>query len=212
MNMNQPNWWKIAVIIIAALALFGLGFFIGRQRDPEVIIRKKIEYVELPPIHDTLYKPKPYKVIEPVDSLNIIMEAKLSGLLAELFPNEGKDTVYVSKGDTAAVVKDWASERRYKETLFDSDTLGRFSFDATVKYNRLANFDYTFVPIQKQTETTIKTTRKYLPYIGAGFDSGMGVLGQGGIFFHQDAGFAVQYRYDTQLKQSQFGGLFLYMF
>lgn len=211
--MKEVNWWKIAVIIIAALALFGLGFYIGRARDPEVIVKEKIKYVELPPVHDTLYKPKPYEVIVPVDSLNIIMQAKLSGLLAELFPDDGKkDTVYVTKGDTTAIMKDWATERHYKETLFDSDTLGRFSFDATVKYNRLGKFDYTFVPMQKQVETTSKTTRKFLPYIGAGFDTGMGVLGQAGMFFHQDAGFAFQYRYDTQLKQSQFGGLFLYMF
>lgn len=210
--MNEVNWWKISVIIIAVLALFGLGFYIGRARDPETIVKEKVEYVELPAIHDTLWKPKPYAVIEPVDSLNIIMEAKLSGLLAELFPNEGKDTVYVTPADTVAIIKDWATERHYKEKLFDSDTLGRFSFDATVRYNRLTEFDYTFVPIQKQVETTIKTTRKYLPYVGAGFDTGIGVTGQAGIFFHQDAGFAIQYRYDTQLKQSQFGGQFLYMF
>ena len=211
--MNEINWWKIAVITIVALGLFGLGFFIGRQKDPEIVIKEKVEYVELPPVHDTLYKPKPYKVIEPVDSLNIIMQAKLSGLLAELFPDDGKkDTVYVTKEDTTAVMKDWATERHYKEMLFDSDTLGRFSFDAKVKYNRLTQFDYTFVPMQKQTETTTQTSRKFLPYVGAGFDTGKGVLGQVGMFFHQDAGFAVQYRYDTQLKESQFGGLFLYMF
>ena len=209
--MNEKNWWKIAVIVIAALALFWGGFYLGRSRDPEVITKEVIKYVELPPIHDSIPYPKPYKVVEPVDSMNIIMQAKLSGLLAELFP-EKKDTVYVTQADTAAVLKDWATERRYKETLFDSDTLGRFSFDAAVKYNRLTSFDYTFVPIQKQTETTIKTTRKFLPYIGAGFDSGMGLLGQGGMFFHQDAGFALQYRYDTQLKQSTYGGMFLWMF
>ena len=209
--MEGTNWWKTAVIAVAAIALFALGFYLGRARDPEVIVKTEVKYVELPPIHDSIPKPVPYKVIEPVDSMNIIMQAKLSGLLAELFP-EKKDTVYVTQADTAAVLKDWATERRYKETLFDSDTLGRFSFDAAVKYNRLASFDYTFVPIQMQTETTVKSVRKFLPYLGVGFDSGMGVLGQGGMFFHQDAGFALQYRYDTQLKQSTYGGMFLWMF
>ena len=209
--MEQKNWWKIAVIIIAAIALFGLGFFIGRQREPEVITKTEVQYVELPPIHDSIPVPKPYKVIEPVDSLNIIMEAKLSGLLAELFP-EKTDTVYVTKADTAAVLKDWATERLYSETLFDSDTLGKFSFDAKVKYNRLASFDYTFNPVQKQTETTIRTTRTFLPYLGAGFDTGSAILGQGGVFIKQDAGFAVQYRYDIKLKQGTFGGMFLWMF
>ena len=210
--MKEVNWWKIAVIIIAVLAIFGLGFYIGRAREPEVIIKEEIKYVELPPVHDTLYRPKPYEVIVPVDSLNIIMQAKLSGLLAELFPNEGKDTVYVTKEDTTAVLKDWATERHYKETLFNSDTLGHFSFDATVKYNRLAKFDYTFVPMQKQTETTVKTTRKFLPYLGAGVDTNGGLMGQGGMFFSQDAGFAVQYRYDMNTKNNSVGAMFLYMF
>ena len=208
----EQNWWKIAVIVIAALALFWGGFYIGRQRDPEVITKTEIKYVELPPIHDSIPYPKPYKVVEPVDSMNIIMEAKMSGLLAELFPNEGKDTVYVTEKDTTAALRDWATERRYKETLFDSDTLGRFSFDAMVKYNRLASFDYTFIPVQKQTETTIKTTRKFLPYLGAGIATDGALMGQGGMFFHQDAGFAVQYRYDTKLKQNSVGAMFLYMF
>ena len=209
--MNEKNWWKIAVIVIAALALFWGGFYIGRQRDPEVITKTEIKYVELPPIHDSISKPVPYKVVEPVDSMNIIMEAKMSGLLAELFPVE-KDTVYITKADTAAVLKDWATERLYSETLFDSDTLGRFSFDAAVKYNRLASFDYTFTPVQRQTETTIKTTRKFLPYFGAGIATDGALMGQGGMFFHQDAGFAVQYRYDTKLKQNSVGAMFLYMF
>lgn len=207
----EHNWWKIAIIVIAALALFWGGFYLGRSRDPEVITKEVVKYVELPPIHDSIPYPKPYKVVEPVDSMNIIMEAKMSGLLAELFP-EKKDTVYITKADTAAVLKDWATERRYKEILFDSDTLGRFSFDAMVKYNRLASFDYTFIPVQKQTETTIKTTRKFLPYLGAGIATDGALMGQGGMFFHQDAGFAVQYRYDTKLRQNSVGAMFLYMF
>ena len=210
--MEGTNWWKTAVIAVAAIALFALGFYLGRARDPEVIIKTEVKYVELPPIHDSIPKPVPYKVIEPVDSLNIIMQAKLSGLLAELFPNEGKDTVYVTKADTSAVLKDWATERRYAETLFDSDTLGRFSFDASVRYNRLASFDYTFVPVQKQTETVTKTTRRFLPYLGGGITTNGSLMGQGGVFFHQDAGFAVLHQYDPKLRQSVYGGMFLWMF
>ena len=209
--MNEKNWWKIAVIAIAALALFWGGFYIGRKRDPEVITKEIVKYVELPPIHDSIPKPVPYKVIEPVDSMNIIMEAKMSGLLTELFPVE-KDTVFITKTDTAAVLKDWATERLYSETLFDSDTLGKFSFDAAVKYNRLASFDYTFIPVQKQTQTTIKTTRMFLPYLGAGMSLNGSIMAQGGMFFHQDAGFAVQYQYDPKLKQNSVGGMFLWMF
>jgi len=211
--MENMNWWKIAVIAIIALFLFGSGFYIGRKKDPDVVIKRDTTYVDLPPIHDSIPKPVPVKVVEPIDTANVIMAAILDGMYDDLFPEKTRtDTVYISKADTAAVLKDWATERRYAETLFDSKELGKFTFDATVKYNRLANFDYTFVPVQMQTETKVKSVRKFLPYVGAGFDSGMGVLGQGGIFFHQDAGFAVQYRYDLNLKQGTYGGLFLYMF
>ena len=71
--MNEKNWWKIAVIVIAALALFWGGFYLGRSRDPEVITKTETKYVELPPIHDSIPKPVPYKVVEPVDSMNIII-------------------------------------------------------------------------------------------------------------------------------------------
>ena len=199
------------MIAIVALGLFWLGFYIGRSRDPEVITKTEVKYVELPPIHDSIPKPVPYKVIEPVDSMNIIMEAKMSGLLAELFPVE-KDTVFVTKEDTAVVVKDWATERLYRETLFDLDTLGKFTFNAAVQYNRLASFDYTFVPVQKQTETTIKTTRRYLPYLGAGMALNGSIMAQGGMFFHQDAGFGIQYQYDPKLKENTVGAMFLWMF
>ena len=209
--MEKKNWWKIAVIIIAALGLFWLGFYLGKKRDPEVIVKTEIKYEQLPPVHDTLYKPKPYKVKEPVDTLNVIMQCIKDGLLAEMFPNK-KDTIYVEKSDTAAALKDWATERLYSETLFDSDTLGRFKFDAKVQYNRLERFEYDFTPVQKQTQTTVKTTRKFLPYAGAGLATDGSIMAQGGIFFHQDAGFGIEYRYDTQTKKSAVGASFQYMF
>ena len=212
-DMEQTNWWKIALIAVIAVILFGSGFYIGRKKDPDVVVKRDTTYVQLPPIHDSIPKPVPYAVVEPIDTANVIMDAIREGLYDELFPEKIKtDTIYITKADTNAVIKDWATERKYSETLFDDKKVGKFTFDATVRYNRLANFDYTFNPIHVQTETTSKTTRKFLPYLGLGFDTGLGVLGQGGVFFHQDAGFAVQYRYDTKLKQSTYGGLFLYMF
>lgn len=209
----ETNWWKIAVIIIAALALFWGGFFIGRQREPEVITNTVTEYVELPPVTDTLYLPKPYKVTAPADTANIIKECIENGLYAELFPErEPGDTVYVTKQDTSAVISDWATERLYSETLFDIDTLGTCKVDASVKYNRLQNMSYVFTPIQKQTTITTKTTRSFLPYIGAGITINGNYMAQGGMFFKQDAGFAVQYSYDGALKQGTVGALFLWMF
>ena len=211
--MKNKNWWKIGVIIAAAILLFGLGFYIGKKREPEVIIKTETKYVELPPIHDSIPKPVPVYVKQPADSLNILLALIEEGKYEEYFPERVRDSlIYVTKEDTAAVIHDWATERVYKETLFDTDTLGRFAFDAKVQYNRLQNFDYTFTPVQKQTETTIRTVRTFLPYVGAGLDLSGSVMAQGGVFVKQNAGLAVQYRYDTKLKEHTAGALFLYMF
>lgn len=211
--MEKKNWWKIALLALAAIALFGLGFYIGRQREPEVITKTEIKYVELPPIHDSIDRPVPVYVKKPADSLNILLAMIQDGKYQEYFPEKVRDSVvYVTKEDTAKVIRDWATERFYKETLFDVDTVGRFVYDAKVQYNRLQTLSYTFTPIQKQTETTIKTTRKFLPYLGAGLDTGGSLVGQGGMFFKQDAGLAVQYRYDTKTKENAVGAMFLWMF
>lgn len=211
--MEKKNWWKIGAIIAAGLLLFWLGFYLGKKREPEVVVKTEIKYVELPPIHDSIPKPVPVYVKKPIDSLNVLRNLIASGKYSEMFPEKVRDSIiYVTKEDTAKVVIDWATERRYNETLFDSDSLGRFAFDAKVQYNRLQNFEYNFTPVQKEVNTTVKTTRKFLPYLGAGLDTKGAIQAQGGMFFNQDAGFGLQYRYDTKNKESAVGASFLYMF
>jgi hypothetical protein len=217
--MDEPNktygvnWWKVGGIIAAILLIFGFGFYLGKKRDPEVIIKTEIKYVELPPIHDTVDKPVPVYIKKPADSLNILQAMIASGKYNEYFPEKVRDSIiYVTKEDSTAVIVDWATERQYNEVLFDTDTLGRFVFDAKVQYNRLQGVGYDYKPVQKEVNTTTKTTRKFLPYLGAGVDTSGGILGQGGMFFSQDAGFAVQYRYDLNLKTNTVGAMFLYMF
>ena len=210
--MEKTNWWKIAVLVIGVLAIFGLGFYIGRKQEPETIIKTEIEYVQLPPVHDSIPYPVPYQVNVPADTADVIKAAKESGKYADLFPIQPGDTAYVSKEDSSAVIRDWGTERLYAETLFDSDTLGKVDINAKVQYNRLEHLDYTFTPIQKQTTNTVRVTRKFLPFIGAGLNTAGTFNGQGGMFFNQDAGFAVQYNYDPKDKSSSVGASFLYMF
>lgn len=211
--MEQINWWKVAVIGIVALLLFGLGFYIGRKQEPQVITKYIVKYEQLPPVHDTTDKPVPYYVKEPVDTVNVILECIKSGLYSEMFPNtHSTDTIYVTPEDTSMVIRDWATERKYVETLFDIDTLGKFVLNATVQYNRLDGVGYDYTPVQKQTETTIKTTRSFLPYVGGGLNTAGMFMAQGGMFFKQDAGFGVQYNYDPKTKTNSVGALFLWMF
>ena len=212
MEIKDVNWWKVAVYVIAGLFLLGLGFYVGKQRDPEVITKYITKYTTLPPVHDTVDKPVPYLVTRPVDTANVILECIKNGLYAELFPDAKKDTIYVTQEDTSMVLKDWATERLYKETLFDNDSLGTFIVDAAVRYNRLSSIGYNYTPIQKQEYTEVKTIRRFLPYVGGGLTTNNVYMVQGGMFIHQDAGFALQYQYDANNKQNSVGAMFLYMF
>ena len=212
MAEKNVNWWKIALFAVIVIGLCLLSYYIGRKREPDVIVKTEVKYVELPPIHDTIDKPVPYKVVVPADTADIILDCVKSGKFADLFPKQPGDTVYITKEDTAAVIKDWATERLYAETLFDVDTLGRCDVNALVQYNRLASLNYTFTPIQKQTEITTRSVRKFLPYVGAGLGTNGSVVAQGGMFIKEDAGFALQYYYNWQLKQHAGAAMFLWMF
>ena len=68
------NKWKIAFYITMVVLLLALGFFLGRKTVKEPETKIVTEYIEGEKITDTLYYPKPYKVVAPVDTLGIIQQ------------------------------------------------------------------------------------------------------------------------------------------
>ena len=95
-----------------------VGFYIGRKTVKIPKPKTVIEYVEAEPIHDTLYKTKPIAVKAPIDTDNIIRACIEDGIYKELWPKE-KEFIAITKEDTTAIMVDWATERRYKETIFN---------------------------------------------------------------------------------------------
>ena len=117
------------------------------------------------------------------------------------------------------ILKDWASERYYKETIFDSDTLGKCVVDATVKYNRLNLTGYEFTPKVKTIERTIYTTKKWSPFVSAGAMFGVGnempeTMGEvgGGIFYNEKFGAELKYQRGFNSKTDYIGGAVLFKF
>ena len=160
------NLVKYSVYIMVFALLFGIGFTTGRKtvKLPKPV--EKIEYVKGETIHDTIYTPKPYKVTKPADTLDIIRACIAEGIYKELWPKEVVKE-YITKEDTAAVMADWATERKYTKTLFDTKEEGKFVLNTTVKYNRLGEINYDFTPGNKVvTNTVYKSTKTISHWTG----------------------------------------------
>lgn len=193
----QPNWIRIIAFLFVIVLIFGVGFVLGRQHT-KVVEKVVTEYVELPPITDSI--PVPYPVKEKVDTANLIMDCVNKGIYTELFPDR-KDTVYLTKQDSTKIIQDWGTKRDYEVKLFDSDTLGRFTINTNVQYNRLGKIDYTFIPVQKQTTEYIQVQKRFIPFAGIGATTFPSAGAEVGMFFNQNWGFAIDGNYYFNPKQ-----------
>lgn len=204
--------------------LFGIVFAAGwitRSKTfkmPDPI--EHTEYVTSDPVHDTLWQDKPYFVKKPADTLGIIEACIRDGIYKELWPEKlVTEYVEVNKADTAAIIKDWATERKYSETLFDADTLGRLDIDASVQYNRLKYVDYTFNPVTKVNTNTIYTAKYMAPFVGGGvminpWDPQPDFITEvnGGVFLKDKYGVQLKYQRGFKSNNDYLGASLLYKF
>lgn len=181
------NWWKFGTIVFLILAFFGSGFYFGK---------KSVDPSNLPPVYtpgDTVYVDKPYPepvyVTKPADTLNIIANCVKNGKYSELFPERViVDTLYKpTSQDTLDIVKDWATQRTYKEKIFDVDTLGTATMTATVQYNRISNISAEVVPVVKNVPYVVPP-KKFSPFVGAGLTTASSVYVNGGFFVNDKWG------------------------
>ena len=130
-----------------------------------------------------------------------------------------KEYVEVEKSDTTTIMKDWATERFYGETLFDIDTLGTCSFKAKVQYNRMRVLSYEYTPYVKKITKTEYNVKLFSPYIGIGTmvnpwdieKSPMGIV-NAGFFIKEKFGIQAQYQRSFVTKNDYVGGSVLWMF
>ena len=208
--MEKFNWWKAALIALIAIGLVVGGFFLGRKTikiDPPGVI-----YVPGDTVSVDVPYPVPVEVIKPIDTMNVILACLKSGKYYELFPERVRDSiVYVTKEDTTAIIRDWATERLYEEKMFDIDTVGTAIVRAKVQYNRLTWLNTSFVPVTKVV-TQPYQIKKYSPFVGIGLTTQPSALGQAGLFFNEKYGFSGLYMYDWELNKHIFGTSFLLKF
>jgi hypothetical protein len=217
---NISNILKCGFYIAIIGVFFGLGVFVGRKSIKAPSPKPQIEYVKGDEVHDTTYVGKPYKVEMPADTADIIKGVIAAGLYEELWPNKIiNDTITLTSEDTLAIIRDYAAKRTYKETLFDSDTLGTCEVDAIVQYNRLAAMAYTYTPIVKNVEKNYYEPPYLSGFAGFGTKTGKtnGVRDNlwnvnGGVFLKDKYGFQATYEHSSTLKNNYFGGSVLFKF
>ena len=214
------NKWKIAFYATMVVFLLALGFFLGRKTIKEPETKIVTEYIEGEKITDTLYYPKPYKVIEPADTLGIIQQCIKDGIYKELWPEKiVTEYIEVNKTDTTAIMQDWATKRFYTETLFNNDKQGTCTFDAEVQYNRLKMLDYTYSPIVQTVTETKYVTKAFSPFVGVSYltnpwDEIKNPMIQvsGGVFFKEKYGIQAMYQRGFKLDNDYVGAGFIYKF
>ena len=213
MKLYQKILLYISLVIIAFAIVFYLGVRVGKKEVLDNIVTNTV-YVPSEPIHDSIPVLIPVKEIIPPDTLNIIKECVKKGIYSELFPEKIVDNiVYVPDIDSTAIVQDWATTRYYSETLFDSDTLGSCTVDATVQYNRLSNLKYKYSPVVKYNQVLYTEKERALsPFVGAGISTPVGLTGQVGVFVKDDWGVSLTYNRDFIHKTDNFGLMCLYKF
>lgn len=210
-NNSVNIWYSVLKALIIAIVFILIGFLLGRcstTKEKEIVT----EYVELPAVHDTIVTLKPYKVIPPIDTLNILKQCIEDGIYSELFPEKIiTDTVFTST-DTSKILQDWATKRRYSQNLFDNDTIGRCDVGMVIQYNRVDTFAYTYIPIQKQTTEKIKKVPMISPFIGIGMMSNPSFDAEAGIFIKDNFGVSFKYQYEIYENKHNFGGALIYKF
>ena len=81
------NLVKYSFYIIMLGVVFGLGMHYGKKSVKLPSIEPVIEYIEAEPIHDTIKQPgKPYKVVIPADTLDIIKQCIADGCIRNYGP------------------------------------------------------------------------------------------------------------------------------
>lgn len=197
---------KIIGYIFLGLLLIGMGFFVGRMSKKISKPEKIIEYIPGETVTDTLYKERIVKITEkePVDTVDLIKRCVADGKFYDLFPYKKYDTTIVlDKGDSTAIMMDWATERTYAGILFNSDTLGRCDYTALVQYNELKSLGYEYTPMQKSTTTETFLVKHISPFVGVGISLFPSVKAEFGIYIDDSWGFAIEGRWYPRSNEIQ---------
>ena len=179
--MKTKHW--IALLIAATV----IGFFAGRKTTKT---KEVIRYVQ----GETVQGEYPSHLLKPIK----IEVPDSPDLPYYLFRERVivKDSIayIVKEVDSSKVYQDYIARKTYDLALFNNNKQGDFKGTATVQYNDLQSFDYSYTPISK--EVTIISKPKYTPFASASFNT-FGIAGAGAGMYYKNIGAGYKFLYDT---------------
>jgi len=219
--MEKEKKLQIICVIIGILIFSVIGFYLGRKTINSDTPKTEIVYIKGENITDSIPYPVPYEVIKPADTADIIRRCVRDGIYSELFPEKiVTEYIEITKDDTTEIIRDWGTKRLYSEQIFDIDTVGQCTINASVQYNRLTLLSYSYIPITKVTTITNTKVKLFSPYIGAGvlvnndISDYMNLIPtvSAGFFIKERYGINVQYGKMLKNKNNLYGISLLYKF
>ena len=219
--MEKEKKLQIICIIIGILIFSVIGFYLGRKTINSDTPKTEIVYIKGENITDSIPYPVPYEVIKPADTADIIRRCVRDGIYSELFPEKIiTEYIEITKDDTTEIIRDWGTKRLYSEQIFDIDTVGQCTINASVQYNRLTLLSYSYIPVTKVTTITNTKVKLFSPYIGAGvlvnndISDYMNLIPtvSAGFFIKERYGINVQYGKMLKNKNNLYGISLLYKF
>ncbi len=160
---------------ILGLIILWIGFAWGRSTIKDNII---VEYVKGETIRDSIPYPVPVESETPLDPELPLIQIP------------GETIGITQKVDTSRIIAEFITKNKYRETLFDSDTVGTLIVESDVQYNKLQKLGYNFTPVQKNV--SFQKEKLITPFVFTSINS-LGGFEIGGGFFYRDLGFDVRY-------------------
>lgn len=106
----------------------------------------------------------------------------------------GNDSLHIYR----AVYADYIKIRKDRVSIFDIDTLGTLTIDATIQFNRSHGYGYDFKPRVKTISNNFKPKPvTFIPFASSSYST-TNYLGVGGGFFYHNLGFEYQYQIDLR--------------
>lgn len=207
----------IYAIVLLAL-IFGAGFWVGwlsnKQEVPEQTIIKwedgdgisgeasMDEVTTTETIPDEVILPKDIfeqmkRTIsdaahpKPLATKTQDCDCKKEGVIRQ---SPGNDSLHIYR----AVYADYIKIRKDHVSIFDIDTLGTLTVDATIQFNRSHGYGYDFKPRVKTISNNFKPKPiTFIPFASSSYST-TDYLGVGGGFFYHNLGFEYQYQIDLR--------------
>lgn len=112
----------------------------------------------------------------------------------------GNDSLHIYR----AAYTDYIKIREDHVSIFDIDTLGTLTVDATIQFNRSSGYGYDFKPRIKTINNNLKPKPiTFIPFVSSSYSTA-DYLGVGGGFFYHNLGFEYQYQIDLRQNNISF--------